>query len=234
MNNWLKFATPPRGFLPCALCGMPKAGAGDLCPACERDLPVNRPACLRCALPVPESGPRLCGHCLQTPPPFCRAQVPFRYETPLVALITGLKFRQQLPHARLLGNLFARHREPAASLPACIVPVPLHPARLRQRGYNQALELARPVARRLGIPLRPELARRIRATVPQSDLDLAARRRNLHRAFRVAAPGADHIALFDDVMTSGQTLAALADAFLQAGARKVEVWALARAVLRHG
>src|SRR5262249_21777320 len=118
--------------------------------------------------------------------------------------------------------------------PDALIPIPLHPQRLRERGYNQALELARPLAREFGIDLRPDALVRQRATQAQSELDAAQRRRNLRGAFAVA-PGVEvpaHVALIDDVMTTGTTLREAARTLLHAGALRVDVWALARAPLR--
>jgi len=122
-----------------------------------------------------------------------------------------------------------------AALPNAIVPVPLHPTRLRERGYNQALELAKPLAREFGLVLAPGLLRRTRATAAQSDLDAVARRNNLRGAFEVdtnhAAPA--HVALLDDVMTTGTTLREAARTLKRAGVARVDVWVLARAPHRH-
>ena len=117
-----------------------------------------------------------------------------------------------------------------AERPQALVPVPLHTGRLRERGYDQALELTRPLARRLGLPLRDDLLRRARATAAQSTLDAGQRRRNLRGAFAVrghcALPA--HVALVDDVMTTGATAHAAASALLRAGVARVDVWVCAR------
>jgi len=114
--------------------------------------------------------------------------------------------------------------------PDAIVPVPLHPSRLRRRGYDQALELAKPIARELGIPLLANALQRVRATAPQSELDAGARQRNLRRAFAVK-DGAElpaHVALIDDVMTTGATLNAAAKVLRRAGVARVDAWVCAR------
>lgn len=155
----------------------------------------------------------------------------FDYASPVDHLIHRLKFRGALACGRLLGTLLAtgladRVRD---DLPQCIVPVPLHRSRLAVRGYNQAMELARPVARRLGVPLDPYCCTRRRATMEQSALDAADRAANLRGAFVVSRCPGDDIAIIDDVMTTGHTVAALALALRQAGVGRIRVWVCARA-----
>jgi ComF family protein len=155
---------------------------------------------------------------------------PYRYAAPLDRLIPALKFGGKLAHARLLGELLAEELAASgARRPELILPVPLHARRLRERGYNQALELARPVARALGLPLETRACTRLRATAAQSGLDLKARRANLRGAFAVPALGVKHVAVLDDVVTSGSTVAELARALARAGVERVDVWAVARA-----
>ena len=150
-------------------------------------------------------------------------------------LVAGLKFHERLAGGRLLGELLARHLLARVNpLPELILPIPLHPRRLRQRGFNQAMELALPVGRRLGIPLDRKSCRRKRPTQPQTELDLVQRRRNLRKAFALSgALPARHIALVDDVVTTGSTSDELARLLKRAGAERVEVWAAARALSRH-
>ena len=114
-------------------------------------------------------------------------------------------------------------------LPARLVPVPLHRNRLRRRGYNQAVELARPLGRALGLPVAPRLCRRQRPTPAQAELTGSDRRRNVRGAFAVAAPVPRHVAIVDDVVTTGSTVGELARVLRRAGAERVEVWAVARA-----
>jgi ComF family protein len=145
-------------------------------------------------------------------------------------LVTGLKFHARMNHARLLGELLAQALERIEDpLPELVVPVPLHPARQRQRGFNQALEIARIPARRLGIRLADDRVLRRLPTSPQSGLDATARRRNIRGAFAVRGDiDARHVALLDDVVTTGSTAAELARALTRAGAMHVDVWAVAR------
>lgn len=152
-----------------------------------------------------------------------------RLPRPLDRLLPRAKFHGDLPSTRLLGRLMARELADAAR-PQVLVPVPLHRDRLRRRGYDQALELARPLARALALPLRDDLLRRVRATAPQSRLASPQRRRNLRGAFAVSTSGAlpMHVALVDDVMTTGATVEAAVTALRRAGVARVDVWVCAR------
>jgi ComF family protein len=212
----------------CTLCGDRVAAARDFCPGCASALPYLPHACPVCALPYTGVGP--CGQCQRRPPPFIATVALFRYASPIDRLIIGLKFHAQLVHARTLGALMADHLAARTGpLPQLIIPMPLHRTRLRSRGFNQALELARPLARCLGIPLDHGTLVRHRATSPQTDLPVAARARNVRAAFQATRDLRGlHVALVDDVMTTGHTAAAAAGALRKAGA-DVEVWVLARA-----
>ena len=228
----LQFAVlPPH----CLLCGHSGGAQRDLCDACAADILRNRLCCPRCALPLDAPAP-LCGECLQNEPPFASACVPFLYAKPLDQLETRFKFGRNLAAGRVLSELWiAAVLENSPSMPAALVPVPLHPDRLRERGYNQALELARPIAMAFGITLRNDILVRERSTAAQSHLDAQARHRNLRGAFAIAPNTAlpAHIALFDDVMTTGMTLRECARTLTRAGVERVDVWAVARAPKRY-
>lgn len=215
----------------CLVCGEAGGDAWDLCPACAAALPWQRRACGRCALPLPEaeSDGAVCGSCLASPPPLHAVHAACLYIAPLDRLLPRFKFHEDLAAGRLLAQLMADAFAPLAR-PEALVPVPLHVARLRRRGYDQALELAKPLARALHVPLHGGLLRRVRATAPQSERDAAARQRNVRGAFAVV-PGAAlprHVVLVDDVMTTGATLHAAARALQRAGVERVEAWVCAR------
>lgn len=216
----------------CVLCGAPGHAGLDLCPGCLADLPHNRSCCSRCALPLPPAHPAgaLCGECQRRPPPFAACHTAFRYEGPLPALLGGAKFRSRLNLARLLGQCLALSlRERGPGMAGLIVPVPLHPRRLRERGYNQSLELARAVSRGLAVPVDSASCARVQATVPQAGLEKKERRRNVRGAFQVLRPPqAAHVAILDDVVTTGSTVAELAQVLRRAGVARVDVWAVAR------
>jgi len=221
----LRALWPPR----CLVCGDAGDGTRDLCLACARSLPWLRVACPTCALPLPLPAPA-CGECLRRTPPLAAVHAAFVYARPLDRLLPRLKFHGDLAAGRLLAQLLG---DACAHWPrpGALVPVALHRARLRQRGYDQALELARPLARRFELPLRPQLLVRSRATAAQSvQADAAARRRNLRDAFVVPTdtPLPAHVALVDDVMTTGATLHAAAHALRRAGVARVDAWVCAR------
>jgi ComF family protein len=234
VNDWLQrvqaILMPPC----CVLCGETgRPPLLDLCAPCDADLPRNALACPRCAAPLaPGAPPGVdCGACLRRRPHFDRADVPFRYAWPLDQLVRGLKYHGQLAYGRVLGTLLA---EALLAMdvprPEIIVPVPLHPARHRDRGFNQASEIASPVATRLRIPIAKRLCVRQRATDDQTALTAAARRSNVRRAFALLrAPGVRHVAILDDVLTTGSTVNEIARVFKRSGVRTVTVWAVARA-----
>lgn len=214
----------------CVACGLRATASDVLCTRCADALPLMATACPRCAIPLPGAA-RICGRCLKKPPAFTHSIALYRYAPPADHLIRLAKFHQQPGMAWALGRALATRliNEPR---PELLVPIPLHRARLRERGYNQALEIARPVARALKVPLALHVLTRSRATPPQAGLDLRTRRRNLKNAFVVLKPEqlrGKTIALVDDVMTSGSTAEAAARAMLRAGAKNVVVWVVARA-----
>jgi len=219
----------------CLLCGLPgQAPCLDLCPACESELqPVPQPACQRCALPLDpaRTGP-VCETCVRAPPPFERCIASFRYASPLDLMVQDLKYRGRLPIARVLGELLARSVQ-ARDLQGWLdglLPVPLHPLRHADRGFNQSAEIARWCARRLRLPLELSAARRIRATAPQALLSRIDRRGNLRQAFAVdPRVKGRRLAIVDDVVTSGSTVRELSSALLAAGAAVV-VCCVARTV----
>lgn len=170
-----------------------------------------------------------CPACSVQPPPLDATHAAFDYAFPLDRLLPRLKFHRDFAAGRVLAQCMAEH---FADLPRpqALVPVPLHRGRLRQRGFDQALELARPLARALDLPLQAGLLHRCRATHAQSRLDADARARNLRGAFRVDARAAlpAHVALVDDVMTTGATLHAAAKALRAAGVARIDAWVCAR------
>jgi ComF family protein len=230
LNNWL--TNIQDWLLPCLCpaCGDPAGPGRALCPGCEQSLPVLQHACPRCAIPYEHAETHgECGTCQKQPPAFTRTIALYRYAPPVDHFIRELKFHQQLGLAHLLGEQLAKKLLRETSRPDLIIPVPLHNARLRARGYNQALELARPVARKLALNLDIDGVERVRDTPPQATLDQRERQKNLLGAFRVNRDYTGlSVAIVDDVMTTGHTAESLARTLLRAGAREVRVWVIAR------
>ncbi|GAB1231804.1 ComF family protein [Ferrigenium sp. UT4] len=211
---------------PCLLCAA-MSHDGLCCAACRAALPhLGAATCPLCARPVP--GGAVCGQCLQHPPAFDRTIAAFAYRFPLDQLVKALKFHEQLIVADFLADALAARID---TRPDGLIAMPLHPLRLRNRGFNQSQLLAARVAQRLELPLLSGWVERVRDTPPQSSLPWAARHRNLRGAFAVTRPAevrGKHLAIVDDVMTSGASLNALATALKQAGAREVSAWVVAR------
>lgn len=209
----------------CLLCGA-ETGPELLCPACIAELPTLPDSCPRCALPGAAGA--VCGSCLSRPPHFDATLALWRYEFPCDRLVQALKYRARLA----LAGFFARS---LVSLPLpevdLIVPMPLHPRRLAERGFNQALEIARGLARHLGRPIEPRGVLRVKDTLPQTDLPYEERAKNVRGAFlcELDLSGAS-VAVLDDVMTTGATLNELARALKRAGATRVENFVITRTV----
>ena len=221
---------PPR----CVLCGSPGFNDMDICEICNHELPWIKSACIQCAIPLARhSGDHLmCGECLKKPPLFDRSVSLFSYEKETVTLIHQLKFHEKLAYSRLLGVLLADAIDKSvAELPDCILPVPLYKKRLKQRGFNQSVELARPVANKFNIPIDVHSVKRVRDTQSQTGLDKKQRKKNMRAAFEVVEPvSAQHVAVVDDVVTTTSTANELARILKRAGIRRVDVWSIARAV----
>lgn len=207
-------ALPPR----CCLCGARgMAPQLDLCAACRADLPAND---------ADEDA---------YPAVFTRVVVPFRYSYPVDHLVRALKFKGERMYARVLGTLLANACTTTRSsvpLPLVLIPIPLHPSRYRERGFNQSQELARYASHSLHIPINTKCLTRVKPTQEQSALPLSDRIKNVRGAFALkCAPPAPRIALIDDVLTTGSTAGEAARVLKDAGVVEVELWAAARVVL---
>lgn len=223
----------------CVLCRHPTGQHFDLCEHCHAQLRAVPHPCPRCALSLP-AGTTGCVRCSAEGSPFAAALAPLAWAEPASALISRFKYSQHLASGRVLGSLLLhelRLHYAGRPLPQLIVPVPLHPARLRQRGYNQSLLLARQLGKALQVPCSASLLRRLRNTPPQQELDREQRLQNLQGAFALDAAearrwqGVRSIAVVDDVVTTLSTARMVAQV-LTAGltpAPELHLWALARA-----
>jgi len=227
-KNAIQMLLPPR----CVLCGQP-SGAICLCERCKNDLPRTTLQCYQCGLPLPAGHGKTCGQCLQNPPFYDHTASPLEYTFPIDQLVRALKFHRQLAEGRVLSHLLYEHIITGGhTLPDCLIPVPLHNMRMIKRGFNQAFELGSYTGRMLGIPLQITGLRRKRNTRAQSGLSRRQRRTNVRGAFYWRGhknPGR-HVALIDDVMTTGTTVSECARVLKDAGAERVDVWVPARAI----
>ena len=226
--NLLDTLLPPH----CVLCGLPSSSAC-ICQVCFEDLPRASACCRQCGLPLAAESDKLCGQCLGRVLPFVYTVYPLQYLFPVDRLVQSFKFNRQLGAGRVLARLMCEQviRQKTA-YPEALIPMPLHTLRLFQRGFNQAYELAAYVGREIGIPLLAGSLRRKRHTQAQSGLSGQQRRQNMHGAFCWNGwhPPPHHVAIVDDVMTTGTTVAECARVLKKAGARRVDVWVAARAI----
>lgn len=226
--NWLKFNQS------CLLCNETTDTQNPICTPCETELPWLVEHCLQCALPLPTTQ-LICGQCLKQPPPFTRVIAPWTYRFPVDSLISRFKHNSKWPFGRLLAALLAQalHDRFNHDLPRpdTLLPVPMTAKRFRQRGYNQAAMLARWLSDSLDIAIDEQSLLRVKETPAQQELDAKARKRNLLQAFALA-PQAQlegrHVALVDDVLTTGATAINISQLLLRSGARRVDIYCLAR------
>ncbi len=220
----------------------------DLCEFCHNRLPNNHSACFRCAVPLASTAfsedRQICGSCLSTPTGVDHSIIPFLYRPPIDYMIKRLKFSEQMAYSRLLGELLANAVQShyaaddqkssineVNDFPSMIIPVPTHHTRLHVRGFNQAQVIANTVARRFNRKSNTQLVHKS-ATMSQSKLSAAQREINMRRTFSVQDPASvvkdAHVAIVDDVCTTGATTRAITRKLKSAGAAKVSVWAVAR------
>jgi ComF family protein len=233
---------PP--FCPVCAARLDEERRDPLCGPCWQRLErITSPVCRGCGLPLPGLGPDpapgaagrgwRCGSCRGRPPAFDYARSAARYGDTVREALHALKFRGERGLARPLGDLLADTADRLSIAPDLLVPVPLHRTRERERGFNQALLLARRLSRRSGVPVRRHVLRRVTATRPQTDLGPAQRRANVRQAFRLARPdlvAGHHVVLIDDVMTTGATAAECARCLRAGGAARIGVLTVARAL----
>lgn len=215
---------------PCILCGT-LSKSGTWCAECELTLTkLNAARCPVCALPSWESA--ICGRCLRRPPHFKRTVAAYAYAFPLDKLVLALKYGEKLQLANRLADELAQC---VVVRPDFLLAMPLHPERLRERGFNQSLQLAQRIGKQLTIPVLPHACQRVRNTPSQSTLPWKERTKNMRKAFSCTAEVAGkHVAVVDDVMTTGATLNELSLVLRDAGATEVSAWVVARTLPHTG
>ena len=220
----LEWIAPPC----CLLCRLGVEYRHGLCQDCWAKLPVNEIHCERCALPMVHKS--LCGHCQRCPPVFDSVIAPLRYQDPIDQMLCALKYHQQLSFARTAAGLIADMvSESDRPRPDLLVGVPMTYRAVRKRGLNQAAFLARLIGRQLGIPAKSTLIRKLRETDRQSTLNASKRQRNLKGAFHCKGSlKGKHIALVDDILTTGATANEISRVLKAAGANRVDIWVCAR------
>lgn len=232
--NWLKSKQT------CLLCDAISQQLLPLCVDCEAELPWLREYCRQCALPLP-SQQALCADCTHQPPLFSKVITPFEFVFPVDTLISRFKYQQNWPYGQLLSVVLSQHLnyyfEEGGPRPDLILAVPLAKRRQRQRGYNQAQMVCDTLSARLQLQNPTQVLVRSRETVSQQGLNAKARRDNLRNAFQLTEPAQvsnKHIALVDDVLTTGTTCSTISGLLLKHGAARVDVYCLARTGKPHG
>ena len=212
----------------------------EICSDCCKSLPFNKPCCMSCALPLAEdiNDEVLCGSCIKKSPTFDYCYSLFRYEDKIINLVHQLKFGEKISYARTIGEMLFTRLQAEIQLtkekPECLLPVPLHKARLRQRGFNQSIEIARIVAKKLEIPIEYDVVKRQRSTVTQTGLNAKQRQKNIKGAFRVVGEiNYKHVLIVDDVVTTGSTVNELARVLKKNKVERVGVLSIARAPVKN-
>ena len=220
----------------CLLCSASSSRSKNdyLCDNCLADLQDNHHACSLCALPITESqSTLLCADCLKSPPAFDRCLSAFVYAQPLEWMIQQLKFNEKLSYAPLLSSLMLRYLQEKSLEPLqidAIIPMPLHPKRLKERGFNQSLLLLESIASKMGIFVDASSCRRIRNTPHQTGKTAQQRRKNIKGSFQFDNhKGYKYVIIFDDVITTGSSVSELSKVLKRSGIERVDVWSLARA-----
>ena len=218
----------------CCLCEQYSKNYQDLCQACKDLLPWVSDRCYRCGSRLREDSitSYVCRWCEDRTFYYDRLMCAFDYLPPIIQLISGFKYGNNLVYGRILGKLLAeacKNGYQNTSLPQAIIPVPLHIKRLRKRGFNQSFELAKPVSECLNLPIRYKACQRHKNTLPQAGLNAYQRQQNLKQAFLMLENVSyEHIAIVDDIVTTGSTVNALSKCLKEAGIEKIDIWCISR------
>jgi ComF family protein len=207
----------------------------ELCANCYKTQPFNSTCCVRCALPLAEDTVEntLCGRCIRKLPEFDYAHSLFRYEDDIIRLVHQLKFSEKITYARSIGEILQSKLNPA-DMPECLLPVPLHASRLRQRGFNQSIEISRIISKKLELPIEYNAVVRQRSTSSQTGLNAQQRRKNIKGAFSLCCKiNYKHVLIIDDVMTTGSTVNELARLLKRNNVERVGVLSIARAPIKN-
>ncbi len=227
ITHWLKQRRLPQY---CALCTQHHQGQDAICDQCHEFFTPIPYACTQCARPLPKSEFLVCGQCIKKKPYFDQTIAPYLFTEPLRTLLHEFKYQQGLYLLSFLAQLIVRNLPQHAHQTECLIPVPLHPKRLQQRGFNQAAELTKYLGKTLNIPYQLQSCQKITHTVPQAELNASQRRMNLSNVFKASSLNYKHVTLIDDLLTTGSTANELAKTLKMQGIERVSVWCCARTI----
>ena len=213
----------------CSLCNQYHPDHDAICKPCHALLKPLGPACQHCATLLPDAIFPVCGKCSIKPQALDRVITAYRFDEPLRTLLHEFKYHQALYLSNFLTQLILDALYDDAKKTQCLIPVPMHPLRIRQRGFNQAAELAKRLGRKLNIPYDLSGCQKISNTAPQATLNAKLRRKNIRNTFKANSVDYKHITLIDDLLTTGSTANELARVLKQQGVTRVDLWCCARA-----
>lgn len=227
-----KYSIAQRLRLPtiCTLCNQYHRGTFAVCMPCHDLFIPLGPACIHCAQPLPDPTFLICGHCCKKKPAVDHTITGYVFKEPLRSLLHVFKYQEGLYLSTLFANLILNSLPESAMETECLIPVPMHRQRLRQRGFNQAAELVKHLGHRLKIPYDLSRCKKIINTAPQASLDAHQRRKNLRHAFSIPRLPYQHVTIVDDLITTGSTCNELAQIFKAQGIARVDVWCCARVI----
>lgn len=212
----------------CGLCNQYHTGKLAICNECTALLTPLGPACCYCAHPLPDPTFLVCGHCCRKKPDLDTVITAYRFEEPLRTLLHEFKYHKGLYLSTCLTTLMLDALPNEHYDTECLIPVPMHPKRLANRGFNQAAVLAKQLSRRLNVPYDPSCCQKILNTAPQAGLNAQERKKNLRHAFLAKCRAYQHVTLIDDLLTTGSTANELARVLKRQGVRRVDLWCCAR------
>lgn len=216
----------------CVLCGQQGDHQISICQPCHDDLPIIKSGCHYCGHPILVQG--ICGQCQHQPPAFDTSIIPYHYQKPVDLFIQQFKYNAKLYYGELLSQLLIAHlKKNAVNLPQALIPMPLHPRRQRERGFNQALEITKSISRHLDIPIIKNAVIRSKNTLSQTTLSAKERKKNMRQVFELTDKTIQyhHVAIIDDVVTTGVTVNELAKTLKRANIDQIDIWACARATI---
>lgn len=214
----------------CALCSQFHRSNLAVCGSCIELLPTLGIACRLCAYPLPDAHHLVCGRCIKSPPHIDRTFVAYRFEEPLRGLLHNFKYYNGLYLSSFLSDLIVQALPDELRKPQCLIPVPMHPKRIKLRGFNQSVILTKSVAKKLRLPFDITSCQKTLNTAPQASLDGKQRQKNLRHAFQTKKIPYQHVALIDDLLTTGATANELALTLKNSGVKQVELWCCARTI----